>query len=331
MTVGMHSGKRRDRVDRQPTVLAVALVLACASSGAVAQDLTILQSVEVIERTLGEDPFEIVHAVGNRFEGDRTQRVVIRPADDSLVKVKWAQFARGGEAFNNQPRHELAAYRLQKLFLDEPELVVPPTVARAFDLEWYREHDPDAGPTFDGTSSVLAVLQYWLWNVETLESLDRGRFRTDPAYARSVANLNLFTYLARHGDSNRGNFMISREPADLRVFAVDNGFTFGPEVGDQGHEWRSLRVERVPRTTVDRLRGIDLADLEAALAVVAQFQVEEGRLVTVEPTDSLDPKRGIRRNGGVVQLGLTSAEIRGVLSRLTKLVERVDRGKIATF
>jgi hypothetical protein len=307
----------------------LAAVLCCTV--AVAQDLNILLPVGEIERALAGGDLEIVDTVDNRFEGDRTQRVVLRLSDGSLIKVKWAVFATGGEAFNNMPRYEIAAYELQKLFLDEAEYVVPPTLARAFDLAWCQTTYPDAEPTFKGTSSVLVALQYWLWNVEDFENLDRRRFRNDPAYARSIANFNVFTYLALHSDSNMGNSLISRESSHPRVFAVDNGVTFGKEETDQGTEWRWLAVDRLPRSTVERLRKIDTGDLESALAVVAQFNNEDGRLVAVEPTEPFGWNRGTRWQAEVLQLGLTALEIRGVHTRLKRLLKRVDAGKIKTF
>jgi hypothetical protein len=307
------------------------LAALCSSPDAGAQDLNIPLPVDEIERVLGEDSLEIVDSVDNRFEGDRTQRVVLKLSDGSLMKVKWAVFARGGEAFNNMPRYEIAAYVLQKLFLDEAEYVVPPTLARAFDLSWYRATYPGSEPTFKETSSVLVTLQYWLWNVEDFGDWDRRRFRTDPAYARSVAIFNVFTYLALHSDSNIGNSLISREPSNPRVFAVDNGVSFGKEETDQGTEWRSLTVDRLPRCIVERLREIDIADLETALAVVAQFEIEDGRLAAVQQTEPLDKKKGVRWRDGVLQLGLTAWEIRGVGARLKRLLERVDGKKIQVF
>src|SRR5688500_11840023 len=42
-------------------------------------------------------------------------------------RAKWKPSAEMGEGFNNQPRKELAAHELQKLFLEPHEYVVPPT------------------------------------------------------------------------------------------------------------------------------------------------------------------------------------------------------------
>jgi hypothetical protein len=311
--------------------LAIVVGTLCPSLDALAQDPNIPQPVDAIEQALLDQPFEIVSAVGNRFEGDRTLRVVMKFADGDLMKVKWAESAKGGDAFNNRPRYEIAAYELQKLFLPEAEFVVPPTVARAFSIPWYRQHFAGAKPTFRDTSSVLVVLQYWLWNVVAFEGYDTTRFQADPDYARGIGNFNVLTYLARHNDSNKGNFFISRDPTKPRVFSVDNGLAFGPDESNRGFEWRYLLVDRLPRSTIDHLRRLDLDDLEAALGVVAQFEIDDNRLVAAQPTAVLDRHNGVRRKGGVVQFGLSSIEIQGVHTRIRRLLKRVDSGKIATF
>ena len=107
--------------------------------------------------------------------------------------------------------------------------------------------------------------------------------------------------------------------------------TFGPDESKQGSEWLALRVNRLPRSTVDRLRRITRDDLDEALAVVAQFEIRDGRLEPVETTDSMNRFSGVRRNHDVVQIGLTSREIRDVHQRLRRLISQVDRGKIETF
>jgi hypothetical protein len=331
MIVAVDNGRRWTRVHRYLGLLAIALAIVGASSEAHAQDIHIQQPVEDIERVLREDEFKIVHSVDNRFEGDRTQRVVLRLSDKSLMKVKWAESAKGGGEFNNEPRYEVAAYEFQKLFLDDAEYVVPPTVARAFDLEWYRRQYPDAEPTFEGTSSVLVAIQYWLANVVDFVGFDKKRFRSDPDYARSLANFNILTYLVMHADSNEDNYKMARDQNKPRIFSVDNGLSFGWEKSDRGEEWRYLRIDRVPLSTVERLRKIGRAELDEALSVVAQFEIRDGRLVAVEKSSALNPKSGIRLQGGVLQLGLSSGEISGVESRLKKLLKRVDKGKLEAF
>ena len=306
------------------------LVLALFPATAEAQG--ILLPTDSIERLLRDEPFEIIDRRGSRFEGDRTSRVALTFADGTLIPAKWAPAPPGGETFNNVPRYELAAYELQKLFLDEADYVVPPTVVRAFPLDWYRELDPHVRPTFARTGSVLVALQYWLFNVSPDDVWDRGRFQSDTTYARHFADFNIFTYLARHGDENEGNYLISRSADNPRVFAVDNGVAFGSDRSDRGDRWRHLRVDRLPAGTVARLRSITDEQLTEALESLAEFYVlPGGELEQVEPGNPIENGWGVRRSGNVIQLGLTPREIADVRARLERLLDDVDSGRIAVF
>lgn len=295
-------------------------------------EVNIALPTDSLEHLLQHASFEVKQIEDNRFRGDRTQNAVLGFRDGPEVRVKWAQAPRGGDAFNNHPRYELAAYRLQKLFLEEGEYVVPPTVVRCIPLWRYRGIDSSARPTFGGERFVVTVLQYWLENVaEGEEIFHEGRVAWDTAYARRAGQLNVFTYLANHKDSNRGNVLISRNAHRPRFFAVDNGLTFGSDESDRGEEWRELRVDRLPSETVAELRGIDREDLQRTLGVVAQFEQRGSDMVPVPATENLDPDDGVRRRGNVLQLGLTRREIRNVHRRIRDLLKRVDRGEIETF
>jgi hypothetical protein len=318
------------RIPIPPTLLLAATLW--IPQPAPAQDGNILLPVALIEERLSSHPFEIVNRQDTRFEGDRTQRVLlVFPPDSTPMMVKWATSVPGGEKFNNVPRYELAAYQLQKLFLDEADFVVPPTVARAVSLDGYRVHVPAAEPTFPGTSSVLVVLQYWLFDVTGKDVYDAERLQRDTAYARHFGNLNVLTYLIRHSDANQGNVLIAQNPARPRLFSVDNGVAFGSEPSDRGLAWRSLRTQRLPAATVERLRQIRREDLDRALGVVAQFEIRGGELVPVEPTAALSRRVGVRQREGVLQLGLTGMEIGQLHARLERLLKLVDSGRIATF
>ena len=72
-------------------------------------------------------------------------------------------------------------------------------------------------------------------------------------------------------------------------------------------------------------------DLDKSLRVVAQFEMKDGFLMLVEPTEKLDKKKGVCRSDKIVQFGLTDREIGGLERRLKKLLERVESGKIKTF
>ncbi len=297
-----------------------------------AQDLNILLPADSIESLFRTGDFQMLGWTGSRWEKDRTQRVVLRFDERTMMLAKWAMAPRGGEGvFNNRPRYEIAAYEFQKLFLDESEYVVPPTVARCVSVQWYRANFPRAHATFENTGSVLVVLQYWLQNVTGQDVWDKGRFKKDTTYARHFANLNLFTHLIRHSDSNSGNVLISKINSP-RLFAVDNGVAFNRrEASNRGTRWRNLRVKRLPQRTVERLRALTREELERRLSVVAQFRLVGDQLVSVTPTEPLDRNRGMRNRDDVVQLGLTKREIGHIWDRIRKVLKKVDEGKVTLF
>lgn len=303
-----------------------------APAGAGAQDAHIMAPADSVERRLRHEVIEILDERGSRFEGDRTSRVVLTFPDGELMAVKWAPAPWRGDDFNNSPRYEAAAYEIQKLFLDEPEYVVPPTVLRAVPVAWYRRLAENARPTFPNTESVLVALQYWLFNVTGGEVWDEDRFARDTLYARHVANLNTLTFLIRHNDANEGNFLISRTAENPRVFSVDNGLSFSSEASDRGTDWRRLRVGRIPARTVERLRSLTEAELVRRLETVAQFVVRpDAQLAPMSPTANLKPDQGVRHEDGLIQLGLTRSEIRGVWRRVERLLADVDEGKVGIF
>lgn len=316
---------------RRLQLLLLVPILLGVAPAAHGQDGNVIYAVTEIEQRLREHPFEIQDRQGSRFEGDRTQRVTLLFRDSVLMMVKWAKAAPGGESFNNVPRYEIAAYELQKLFLDEKDYVVPPTVARVVSLPWYQTLDASAKPTFSRTASVLVVLQYWLWNVTGKDFYDQNRLRSDSVYARHLADMNILTYLIRHSDANQGNYLISNDSTNPRLFSVDNGVAFRSEESNRGTEWRDLRVDRLPRATVERLRGIQRQDLEEALGVLCQFEIRDGELIPVPNSENFGRGRGIRRRENQIQLGLTAREIAEVHARLERLIRQVDAGRFATF
>ena len=298
---------------------------------ALAQDSNILHPIQELEQKLKREPFEIFRIRGSRFEGDLTKRAILRWSDGIPIQVKWKRAERGGWAVNNQPRYEIAAYELQKLFLEPEEYVVPPTAGRSLPLDQYQEIEPDVKPTFKNTTCVFFCLQYWLEEVTSKKIYDKKRFKSDTTYAKHLGNMNILSYIIRHNDSNEGNFLISKDSANPRVFAVDNGFAFGNLESDRGFKWRKIRVKSLPEKTIGRLRKIQKGDLEKTLGVVAQFQIQQGQLISVPASESLNAKKGVRVTNDIVQFGLTESEINGVFNRIKKLLKQVDSGKIKTF
>lgn len=294
----------------------------------------ILFPVDYIESRL-RGPLEILEMTQARpsVEGDRSARVVLAgPEGEPGIEVLWKPVAPPGEGFNNEPRYALAAYRLQSLFLDECEYVVPPVAMRALPVDEYKRLRNEAPVTVRTTGSVLFLLSYWLSDVSPDDPWDAARFEADPRYARHWGNLNILTHLIDHKDANFGNLLVSTHPEDPRLFAVDNDVAFDSRISDQGDPWSPLLVDRLPQKTVDRLRAISDEDLERAIGVVAEFQLKDGVLVPVEALgDNLAKRRGLRGARGRVQFGLTSTEIRDVRQRIDALLRAVDKGRIRTI
>ncbi len=310
--------------------LAVLLAVLGAAPDALPQDSNITMPVDTIERLLRFEEYEMMSCRDTRFEADRTQLATLMFPGERMMRVKWARAEKGADTFNNRPRFELAAYEIQKLFLDEDHYVVPPTVARAVPPETCPTAGVQVGATFNRSSDVLVLMSYWLSYVTPNNVYDTDRFDSDSAYARHLGDFNILTHLIRHADMNPGNFLVSTDSANPRVFAVDNGVAFG-EQSDRGDLWRDVRVDRLPQATVDRLEDIEKEDLERALGVIVQYEIREGRLVDVEPTENLGRRKGVRQKDDIIQLGLTAREINDIYGRLVRLLRRVDSGEIETF
>jgi hypothetical protein len=264
-----------------------------------------------------------------KIEGDRSSKVQLAdPEGGPPLTARWKPVAPPGHGFNNEPRYELAAYRLQQLFLKECEYVVPPAVLRALPVDEYRRIRGGGEATLRGTDSALFLLSYWLAEVTNRDPWDERRFATDARYARHWGNLNILTHLIDHKDANVGNLLISLNPEDPRIFAVDNDVAFRSDASDVGDTWRHLQVDRLPQETLARLRLLDGADLEAALGVLAEFELRDGQLHPAPLGQNLGAQRGVRVRPDRVQFGLTRSEIREIERRMNRLLLQVDRGRI---
>jgi hypothetical protein len=287
-----------------------------------------------IERLMatGELEIEKVEGAGGGVMGAQKLGLEFDKPDIEF-SVKWKAGASGGEGWNNAPRREIAAHKIQQLFLDPVDYVVPPVVVRCIPLKTYEPVEKDAAPTFEGTQCVFGSFSVWLKNVTMpKKAFDPERFKTDTRYAFHFANLNLLTYLIDHRDARQNNFLISTDPANPQTFSIDNGISFGGVLYNffTSHLDR-LRVGGLPQRSIERIRTIT-HDQWQRLAVVAQMQVDQqGILQSVPPTAPLDPNEGSRWRDGVLQLGLTTEEIAAVETRAQELLAEVDKGAIKPF
>jgi len=119
-------------------------LFAFALTTAFAQDSNILHTIADLEHRLQFEKFEVFRQHDARFEGDMAKTLIVRWSDQKVMRAKLKRAAYRGQATNNEPRYEIAAYRLQKLFLDPEEYVVPPTVLRSMPLEEYHKIEPYA-------------------------------------------------------------------------------------------------------------------------------------------------------------------------------------------
>jgi hypothetical protein len=138
-----------------------------------------------------------------------------------------------------------------------------------------------------------------------------------------------------HHDNRKGNFLVSENEQDRRVFAIDNGTTFGAILFNwfypPSFSWRKIKVPALPRKTVERLRALTREDLQF-LSVLAQLDADpDGILHLEEPSEPIDETEGVRVRGTTLQLGLTDDEIDDVWERIQQLLEDVDAGRIGVF
>jgi hypothetical protein len=314
--------------------LTFALVGLCVAATGQTQDANVTVPVAELEAMLASEPLRIVSAEISRpkAKGDITLKAEVAFGERAPMRVKVRKAQPGAEAFNNNPRYDAAAYELQKLLMDPSEYVVPPTALRMIPVADFAQWSPNVRATFKGADDVLAVVQYWLKDIEVVtDVLDAAQFETDAVYARHIGQLNIFTYLINHRDSNVGNFLISAQRPGARVFSVDNGLAFASPDGDRGELWKAIRVSRLPADTVARLRGITENQLHERLGVLGQWELRDGRCVAVPPTGNVAQYRGVRLSGQTVQLGLDRSEINEIWRRMRRLLGRLDDGEIATF
>ena len=230
-------------------------------------------------------------------------------------------------------RREIAAYQVQRLVLDPEDFVVPPSVARCLTAEELSKLDRGVKATVRGLSCELGIFSLWLEDVNLPDPLfDQKRFAEDPVYAYYLANFNLLTYLIEHKDGREGNFMIARDGDRPITFSIDNGVSFGGLFFNWFvPNWHKIRVAALRRSSIERLRALQPSDLQA-LGVVAQLEIDDTGMARPVPAgENFDPRHGARREGRVLQLGLTRDEIEDLEERIEDLLEKVDSGEIPLF
>jgi hypothetical protein len=288
-----------------------------------------------VERLLALAPFEIQSVRGGvgGVMGVKKLGLVFPPGGRELA-VKWKAAPPGdADGWNNTPRKELAAYEVQKWFLDPADYVVPTVAVRCIDFATYAPLSQEPKANLPDTRCVTGALVVWMDAVTVPDLLfDPKRFAGEPLYARHMADFNLLTYLIDHEDGREGNFLVSEIESERRIFSIDNGVAFGARVKNWFvPNWNRIRVPALRAETVERLRRVGPAELDALGVLVELRADEQGVLRPVPLSENRAPKRGARVADGWIQLGLAQDEIEAVGERLRELLEDVDEGEIATF
>jgi hypothetical protein len=285
-----------------------------------------------LEERLARGAFEIRDSQGGvgGVMGVRKLRATL-PDSGREIFLKWKPAPPGdADGWNNTPRKEIAAYEIQKWFLDPEDYVVPTTALRCIPLADYAGTGLEPVATLRDTRCALGTLVVWLDHVTVPDVLyDAERFRTDPLYARRLADFNLLTYLIEHEDGRRGNFLVSEDEADRRVFSIDNGVAFGARVKNIFvHNWNRIRVAALRPASVERLRRVG-DDRLGALGVLAELRADPAGVLRAVPCGANPaPDVGARVAPGWLQLGLTTGEIEALRRRRDHLLADVDAGRI---
>src|SRR3954469_6400042 len=131
----------------------VAVLALAVPSPAYAQDRNVLLPVAELEHMLRSEPLRIVKAEISRpkAQGDITLKAEVAFGDRQPMRVKLRRAEPGADAFNKGARYELGGDGLQKLLVDPPEYVVPPTALRMVPFGELRRWAPAAKPTFRGS------------------------------------------------------------------------------------------------------------------------------------------------------------------------------------
>jgi hypothetical protein len=264
------------------------------------------------------------------------------PRGSSVFRAKWRP--QSSADLINEPRKELAAYAVQRLFLADDELVSPPTVAHCFPLEEYRLFAHDEPATFSVADCVLGFASYWLEDVQSVSAAhrdgalgsgegvwDAARFDRDTLYRESVAKTNLLMFLIKHGDAHDEQFLLELTPKGARAFVVDNSIAFlsipNPMLLIR-KDWSNIQVPWLPKRAIERLRQLTDEDY-ARLGIVAELELKERQLVTPSKLErATSDGTAMSWHGSRLRFGLTSKEIDLVRSQVSTLLARPDLARL---
>lgn len=137
---------------RAPATTQTPPVALCGSAAIGERDGCV--SVERIEGWLANGTYEIRDA---RSDGPSRFALTLSLPDGTSVPARFRRAPDGLESSDDHPRRQLAAYEVQKLFLDPARYLIAPTVFTCIPVETDAATLPDLAP-HDGVDCALGVL-----------------------------------------------------------------------------------------------------------------------------------------------------------------------------
>ncbi len=297
------------------------------------------KSVEEVESLLRASDLEILEATMTPG-GQQGARLLSLRSGDVVFRAKWR--ARDEKAtllsHLSNSRRTAVSYAVQKLFLDDDQIVIPPTVGYCFPLSHYKKRvDREAKVSITDPACVFGYLSYWLPDVETAKeaevSEEKGlfgtgylyseeRFGRERHYASKLARMNALTFIVEHGDPHGEQFLVQFEP--FHVWSVDHSVSMTSVKNPLSYfeeDWSNLIVPSFPRELAEKLRSITAEDI-SKLATIETYARVDDRLVP----------RAYRKGMSKLQpWGATAKERELLESKLRELVTRLDDGSLGVF
>jgi hypothetical protein len=334
-----HSARRAGAEEKPPVALTTPKVMCNEPL------LSDCLSPQFLERCLSSERFEVLHATRPRGGTQGAKVLTIRCEADGKTSVLRAKWRDAVQSFVNEPRRELVAYELQKLFLKPQQFVVPPVVARCLPASVYEEYiDSKEKRVHEATGCRLGFLSFWLNDVRLSSDFAQAtsdgqrlfiadRFDSDRLYARKLARLNLVAVLIEHGDSHPGQFLAAEEP--FRIFSVDHSISLSlienPMVLLR-EDWSELIVPALPEALAARVAALSPEDVQR-VAIVARLRAAGRGLVQVEGSGSAvvdSRKKYVPTKNGLL-VGTTTAERAVIARQIAKVQSALSRGVLSTW
>ena len=246
------------------------------------------------EQLLGKAPlrFRELKATDKGVAGAMKGTVTF-PGRSGGLEVKWKPLAPGHvDGWNNSPRKEVAVYEIQKWFLAAGGLrgadhrgalhsaLGVPTVSSP------RPSPPLPEPVASSVRCRCGSRTSTSRRSSSIPPASRGIRTTRTTSPTSMSSPSW----CEHRDGRPGNILVAEDDTNRRVFAVDNGISFGGLVYNfLTTNWDVIRVPGIRRAVVNKLRAVGPKEL-GALGTLVELRADANGILRPAPLQlPLDP------------------------------------------